>query len=256
MKRSLFLILATLLVSSCAGWKRQPSLTLDGVTIAGLRYRIEQNNLRFRSARAEVEISVESPQLNFTAPSRLLIKQPDSLLLTIKGPMGIGYGLLFIDKQRFLIYNSFQNLVYTGDPKSNNGHDLIPIDVPLNQLLLMISGLQQLAEKTRDSLAVDRNKYLIVSSQDQMKRKFWIDPDKFVITEFQLADQKDNVLLKIEYQQFEQQGRLLLPRLIRIFQPQQNTRITMLYKIREANCHLDRRDFSFRIPEQARWIEL
>ncbi len=236
--------------------RKQPSLTLEGVSIAGIRYRVEQNNSRYHSAKAEVEVSVESPRINFTALSRLLIKQPDSLLLTIRGPMGIGYGLLFIDQQRFVIYNSFQNLVYTGDPQHNAGRTLVPIDVPLHQLLLMVSGLQRLDATSRDSLALDRSKYLIISSQDSWQRKFWIDPDKFVVTEFQLLDQDKKIVLQIEYQQFEQRGRLLLPRLIRIFQPQQHTRITMLYKTREANVRLDGRDFAFKIPEQARWIEL
>ncbi len=255
-KRFWLSIVAVVFLLDCAGQMKKPILTLEGVTLAGIRYRVEQNNLRYRSAKAEVEVSVESPRINFTAGSRLLIKQPDSLLLTIRGPMGIGYGLLFIDHQKFVIYNSFENQVYTGDPRRYNGSSLLPIDIPINQLILAVSGLQQLTDAPHDSLTMDRNKYLIISSQDQLTRKFWIDPTRFVVTEFQLLDDNDRVMLQIEYQQFEQLGRLFLPRLIRFFQPHQNTRITLLYKYREANCRLAEKDFSFKIPEQAHWIEL
>jgi len=240
----------------CAGLIQRKLLTLDNITIAKIRYRVEQNNLKFDSMKANAEISVESPQVNFRANSNLILKKPDSLFLKIKAPFGLGFGSVFINKDRFLMYNSFENKVYTGDPQKLGKSNFLPINLELEKIIQAFSGIQLIDNDGNDSLAIDRNKYLIIESGKNQKKKYWIDPKKFVVTEFQLLDEKDKPIIVLEFKQFEKKNQVILPKLIQITQPAQKTRLTILYTSREPNCRLNENDFKIKIPEQAEKVEL
>lgn len=206
--------------------------------------------------KANADISVESPRINFSARSKIIVKKPDSLMITIKAPFGIGVGSVFVDQNKFLVYNSFENSVYTGDPKKLEITQFLPINLKLENIIQAFSGIHLLDSFDQDSLAIDHNKYLIIGSKDNQTRKFWIDPKKLVVTEFQLLNDEDEPLIKLEYKQFEKKDQVYLPKFIQIYQPKQNTRLTILYTKREPNCKLSEKDFILKIPKQVERIEL
>jgi outer membrane lipoprotein-sorting protein len=253
---SAVIITILIFITGCAGLIQKKPLTLDNLTIAEIRHRIEQNNLKYHSMKANAEISVESAKVNFSAKSNIKIKKPDSLLMTIKAPFGIGFGTVFIDQNQFLVYNSFDNTVYTGDPQKLKRTQFLPIDIKLENIFQAFSGIQLIDFFDRDSLAIDHNKYLVIGSKDNQTMKYWIDPKRFVVTEFQLWNKRKKPLVVIEYKQFEKKDQILLPKLIQITQPGQSTRLTILYTDREPNCLLSPKDFEIKIPEQAVKIEL
>lgn len=258
MKRicSSIIISILLFIVGCAGLIHKKPLTLDNVTIAEIRNRLEQNNLKYHSLRADADISMESPRINFTARSRIIVKKPDSVLITIRGPFGIGFGAFFIDKEQFLAYNSYDNKVYTGNREKLEQAQFLPINLKLEDLIQALSGIQLLDSFDKDSLAIDHKKYLIIGSKDNQIRKYWIDPDKAVVTEFQLWIDIDEPLIKLEYKQFEKKDQFYLPKFIQIYQPKENTRLTILYTKREPNSQLSKKDFRLKIPEQAGKKEL
>lgn len=257
MKQIFSAVIITILIfiTGCAGLIQKKPLTLDNLTIAEIRHRIEQNNLKYHSMKANAEISVESAKVNFSAKSNIKIKKPDSLLMTIKAPFGIGFGTVFIDQNQFLVYNSFDNTVYTGDPQKLKRTQFLPIDIKLENIFQAFSGIQLIDFFDRDSLAIDHNKYLVIGLKNNQTMKYWIDPKKFVVTEFQLLND-EKPLVVIEYKHFVKSDQILLPKLIQITQPGQRTRLTILYADRAPNCQLSPTDFEIRIPEQAVKIEL
>jgi outer membrane lipoprotein-sorting protein len=258
LKRISALIIITVIVfiTGCAGLIRRQPLSLDDVSIAKIRFHIEQNNLKYHSMKAKADISVESPKMSFAASSQVFVKKPDSLLITVRAPFGIGFGSLFIDRNQFLVYNSFNNNVYTGDPNKLELTKFLPINLKLENIIQAFSGIQLLDALDRDSLTIDHNKYLIVGSSDNQIRKYWIDAKKLVVTDFQLLTEDNEPLIKVEYKQFEKKDHIYLPKYIQIYQPQQNARLTILYTKRDSNCKLSEKDFTIKIPEQAERIEL
>ncbi len=258
MRRISLTILVTMIIffAGCVGLIKKKPLTLEDITIAKIRHRIEQNNLKYHSLKADARISVESPKINFSAKSNINIKKPDSLLLTIKAPFGIGFGTVFIDQNQILVYNSFDNTFYIGDPQRLRPSQFLPIDFKLENIFQAFSGIHLIDFFDRDSLAIDDNKYLIIGSKSNQTMKYWIDPKRFVVTEFQLWNSGKKPLFVIEYDQFVKNDKLSLPKLIQITQPSQSTRLTILYTDREPNCQLSPKDFEIKIPEQAVKIEL
>jgi outer membrane lipoprotein-sorting protein len=253
---SLIIITIIIVITGCAGLIRKKPLTLEDISIAEIRYRIEQNNLKYHSMKARADISVESPRLSFTASSQVIVKKPDSLLIIVRAPFGIGFGSFFIDQNQFLVYNSFDNSVYTGDPKKLEVTKFLAINLKLENVIQAFSGIQLLDSFDQDSLAIDHNKYLIVGSDDNQTRKYWIDPKRSVVTDFQLLTDEDEPLIKVEYRKFEKKDQIYLPKYIQIYQPKQKARLTILYTKREPNCRLSEKDFLLKIPEQAERIEL
>jgi len=245
-----------ILIAGCSGVLKRKPLTLDQITIAEIKHRIEQNNLKYHSMKARAQISVESPRISFVAGSNIVLKKPDSLLIKIKAPFGISAGSVFIDRNQFIVYNSFENSVYSGYSKDIALKHFLPVDLKLENIIQAFSGKHPLDFYDKDSLAIDRNKYLIIGLKNNLKRKYWIDPQKFVVTEFQLLNEKDDTLIKLEYKQFEKKSRVFLPKLIQIFQPDQKTRVTIFYTSLEANCKLSEKDFIIKIPEQVERIKL
>ena len=252
----IILVSMIIFIGGCAGLMKKKPLTLENITIAKIRHRIEQNNLKYRSLKADARISVESPKVNFSAKSNINIKKPDSLLMTIKAPFGIGFGTVFIDQNQFLVYNSFDNTVYTGDPQRLKRTQLLPIDIKLENIFQAFSGIHLIDFFDQDSFAIDHNKYLVIGSKNNQTMKYWIDPKRFVVTEFQLWNKGKKPLVVIEYKQFEKKHQILLPKLIQITQPGQRTRLTILYTDREPNCLLSPKDFEIKIPEKARRIKI
>jgi outer membrane lipoprotein-sorting protein len=253
---SLIIITIIIVITSCAGLIRRKPLRLDDISIAKIRFRIEQNNLKYHSMKAKADISVESPKMSFTVSSQVFVKKPDSLLITVRAPFGIGFGSLFIDRNQFLAYNSFDNSLYTGDPNKLETTKFLPINLKLENVIQAFSGIQLLDAFEQDSLTIDHNKYLIVGSKDKQTRKYWIDPKRLVVSDFQLLTDDDEPLIKVEYKQFEKKDQIYLPKYIQIYQPKQNTRLTILYTKREPNCKLSEKDFTLKIPEQAERKEL
>lgn len=247
-------LLIVMILAGCSHVLKKPPLSLDQITLADIRYYLELNNLRYQSLKATAQISVESPSMNFAAMSNIVIKKPDSILVRIKAPLGFGVGSIFMDRNQFLIYNSFENSVYTGDPGKIPLNRFLPFQTNLENLIQAFSGAPRLDYYEQDSLAIDRNQYLVIGTNNNQTMKYWIDPRKFVITEFQLLNAEHKSIITIEYQQFEKKDELFLPRLIQISQPANKTRITILYNTRKLNIPLSEKDFVIRIPDQAEWI--
>lgn len=243
-------------IAGCSHLSKHAPLTLDRVTIAKIRQNLEQNNLRFRSMMAHAEISVESPKINFSAASKIILKNNDSLLVQVKAPFGIGAASIFIDKNQFKVYNSFENSLYYGDPQKINLRQFFPIDIKYENIFNIFSGSHLLDDFEKDSLAIDKNQYLIIARNKDQIQKYWIDPNKFVVTELLSYNATTKNLVRLECKQFEKTNNLNLPKLIQITQSDRKTRLTILYSDRKVNCKLNAEDFIFKVPDQVERIQL
>jgi len=253
---ALCFVVSFALLTGCAGLLQKKPLSLDHITVAEIKHRVEQNSRKYHSMKARADISVESPRMNFSASSSIIIKKPDSIFIKIKAPFGIGVAAIFMDRNQFLMYNSFENSAYRGDTGKIPLKQFLPVDLKLAGIIQAFAGIHLIDCRDADSLAIDRNKYLIIASRRGQLRKYWVDPKRFVVTKFELQNATRKPLLRFEYKQFEKNKQVILPKFIQIYQPTRKTRLTILYTSRKPNCKLKAKDFVLKIPAQTRWIEL
>lgn len=257
MKRSVLILIGIILISgSCARLFHKRSLEVAPISINEIRYRLARADLKLHTIKGNAQISVESPKMNFSAVASVTIKKPDSILIKIKGPFNLGSAALFMDQSQFLIYNSFENSVYTGSPQNIPLGRMMPIEITADKVLQAFSGMPTLDYYERDSVGFDHGQYTVLGFQKNQRIKYWIDAKKFVVTALHILNQHNQPLVMISFKQFETRNEVTLPKLIQLVQPQRKTRITILYENRKSNIPLSAEDFVIRIPDQAEWIKL
>jgi len=252
-----WLFVAVVLVfAGCAGTLSTSKPDLNSMSIAQIRHRVEQNYLKFQSARAKAKISLESPQLSFTANSAIRIKMPDSLLIQLNSGLGFGVGAIFIDRNQVEIYNSMENALFEGHPDSLSFRRFLMIDVSFDKLLQAFSGIHLIEQHKREMLQIDDNKYLIIGSKNGYTLKYWIHPRRFVVQKYQLMDNSGKVLLEFKYDQFVKSHNVYLPKTVRISQPAQKSRLTIVFTTVNVNAKMQPKDFQMRIPKNVERVIL
>jgi len=249
-------IISVLLISGCAGILRKTPISAEHTSVAEIRHRIEQNYLKFRSLKAKARLSLESPQMNFMANASINLKKPDSIKIQLSAGFGLGLGSLFLNNKEFQLYNSFEKKLYLGCPDSINFQNFLPVDIKMEDFIQVFSGIQLLKSFKKELLTVDKNQYLVIGSHISGTMKFWIDPKKFVVTEYQLIDNNNNILIQFEYKKFLKKKGIQLPKTIRIFQPDKKTRLTFVFSNSGVNSHMEEKDFKIKIPENVELIKL
>lgn len=256
MKRSIVIIISIILLFNCAKILRKQPLSTAKITIQEIRSRIEQNHWKLSSIKGRAHLSIETPAMGFTAVSNIVLKAPDSLLINIKAGFGLGIGSIFIDKDRFTVYSSVENRVYYGDINSVDLNQFFQVNIKFNDLFGLISGIPLITETEHSSLSVDNNKYLITIKSEQQIKKYWIDPKKFVITDFHLYNNRGELFIKQEFRQFHKERGVILPKIIRVNHPIGNERVTLMYTDRKTNGNTRQKDFMIKIPDSTQKINL
>ncbi|NOZ62659.1 MAG: DUF4292 domain-containing protein [Calditrichaeota bacterium] len=248
--------MVVLVISGCAGILPTSRPDVNSITIAQIRHRVEQNYLKFQTAKAKAKISLESPQLSFTANSVIRIKMPDSLLIQLSSGLGFGVGAIFIDRNQVEIYNSMENALFEGHPDSMNFRRFLMIDVSFDKLLQAFSGIHLIEQHERELLQTDDGKYLIIGSKKGYTLKYWIHPRRFVVQKYQLLDNDGKVLMEFKYDQFVKSHNVYLPKTVRISQPSQKSRLTIVFTTVDVNAKMQPKDFQMRIPENVERVIL
>ncbi len=251
-----FIALALSFFTGCASFLSTSKPSLDKMTIPLLRHRVEQNYLKFRTVRARAKISLESPQLSFTAGSSIRIKMPDSLLIQLNSGLGFGVGAIFVDRNQVEIYNSMENAVFEGHPDSMSFRRFLMVDISFDKLLQAFSGIHLLDQHDEEILRIDENKYLLIGSKAGYTLKYWIDPNKFVVRKYQLLNNNGDVIVEFKYDQFVKSKDVFLPKTVRVSQPGQKSRLTIVFTKVDVNTKLKPEDFQIRLPENVERVIL
>jgi len=248
------LILA--LLANCARMSTSSRLRLDDITIDRICARVEKNYHELKTMKARAQFMVESPKMNFQANSQILIQKPDSLHITLRAPFGLKVGSIFLDRHQFILQNSWDNIVYTGQPDSLDLSEFLPIDIHTEQVLRLFAGIQTIEASATEPLSSDGNRYVISGVSGDKKVKYWIDSKRFVVTACHVFDSQGEPWIQFEYSQIEKLHRVFVPKIIRISQPAQKTRLTIFFSSRELNRPLQPEEFVIQIPPQSEVIKL
>lgn len=256
MKRLAVLIVAVFLFFNCAQFLQKKPLSTESITFQEIRNRIKQNYGKLQSIKGRAHLSVEMPGMGFTVVSQIALKTPDSLLFNVKAGFGMGVGAVFVARDSFTIFSSMENKVYTGDINSFDLSQFFQLHIQFQDLIGLISGIPIILESNDASLSVNENKYLITVKNNRGIKKYWVDPEKFVITDLYLYNAKNELIVEQEFRGFQKERGVILPKTIKVTRPQSSERITLHYSARKTNGKLNRDDFVFKIPENAQKVNL
>jgi hypothetical protein len=226
-----------------------PSASFDEVSRTVL-----VNNSGIRTLKGEGRLSIETPEIAQTVSFVLVLRKPDSLLISLRGPFGIKVGAALLTKENFLFYNSLQNTLTTGETNAENIQRIFHVDMDFDNIMNLFSGGIFSASDLRnpDEQRIENDLLLYVYTTGSGKRYYWIDPFTLLIRKIQEIDRDGTVAFEQNFRDFEQTGSAVIPRNIQIIQPIQRHRISLSYSDIELNSTAAR--CTLTVPENAERI--
>jgi Domain of unknown function (DUF4292) len=248
------LLIALPVLESCAPKRAEVALNTSLVPAGELIHRVGEREQRLRSLTGSGTLSFRSPQESGTASFELSLKRPDSLLVTLEGPFGIDIGLLFLSRERYVMYNSFENLAIIGSPSSGSLRSLIPLELTFDELMNTFSGMMSLPSDplTPESYGIDDDQFLLTYSCNGNTCMYWVDPAYLAVARYQVLNPDGEILVEARYSSFADAGGLSFPRKVSIEFPIQHRSLSLAYAGADPNG--DEPSFLFSIPHNARVV--
>jgi hypothetical protein len=239
---------------SCAPKRSEISLNTNETPVSTLLQRVEERAARITSLVGNGIISFDSPEMSGSAAFESNMKKPDSLLVTLTGPFGIDVGTFFLCREKYVMYNSLENSVTTGDPQSSAVRSIIPFDLTSEQILNAFAGVFVIrdSESALKRYAIEDELFVVTYSAGSNTSTYWIDPQSLLVSRVEQRSADGELLLQAKAAAFMHEENLSAARRIQIQFPQQGRQISISYKLLKLN--VADTDFSFTVPSTARKI--
>ncbi|HUI11117.1 MAG TPA: DUF4292 domain-containing protein [Bacteroidota bacterium] len=223
---------------------------VSGMPSGVLATRVRERGAGLITMAGQGSVSFESPDRAGSAFFELALRKPDSLLVTLRGPFGIGAGFLFLSRERYVMYNSMDNRVVSGVPSASAIRSVIPLDLTFDQIMDAFTGGFPVPAGDPLRYAVDDGKYLLVYPKGEGTESFWIDPEYDLVVRYELHDAAGSVLMREESSQIVTQDRSCAPRHVTVDFPDEGRHLSIHYSTLDLNA--EDLSFSYSVPAGAR----
>lgn len=252
--RSFLVCLVAILFASCAPKRSEISLNTDETPVTTLLERVEERAARISSLVGNGIISFDSPEISGSAAFQSNMKKPDSLLVTLTGPFGIDVGTFFLSKEKYVMYNSLENSVTTGDPKNSAIRSIIPFELTSEQILNAFAGVFIIrdSESNLKRYAIEDDAFVLSYASGRNTSTYWIDPQSLLVSRFEQRNADGELEVEAKAAAFLNEENVSAARRIQIQFPKQSRQISISYRALKLND--PDTDFSFTVPSSAKQI--
>lgn len=254
MRRFLY-VLPAALVMAFAMWSCSSGVALSTSSVSAdeLLQRVRENASEVRLLTGKGSLWFESPEATGSAFFTIAFRRPDSLLVRLKGPFGMEVGLLFLSRDKFVVYNGVENRVITGVPTSVSMRTVIPVDLTYEQLLDAFAGsfLPDPSLGAPARYGVDNDLYTLSYACGQDTCSYWIDPETYVVMDYRMTDGSGRTILEAHAGKVFDRGGVFIPSTVQVrFERQQ---LSIQYSTLDLN--VSDPSFAYSIPSSARRIQ-
>jgi hypothetical protein len=249
---AVLLSLGLLWLSSCAPGRKEISLDPAAVDAANLARMVNEQSDLVRALVGFGTVTFESPEFGGTAAFELSLRKPDSLLVLLEGPFGIDLGTLFLSRERYLAYNSQENLVVTGVPHGSTIRTIIPFDLTFDEVVNAFSGTFEirLQEQNVRTYTVDDGMFLLVVECGSHTCSYWIDNAFLQVSRYEVHDDGGAMILQASLSSFAEEGDACVPKRITLWFPGEDRQIAVQYSGLTINPGA--LSFAYTVPPDAR----
>lgn len=255
----LCLLITLLVLAGCAGTGKAPAPDATQMTVMDIRDRIERNYLGISTLQGNGTISAQMPGVNQEASVEVQIIMPDSVSLKVEAIFGIDIGKFISNGRTFALYSPIQKTIYTGALDSLDLSRFFQVNLQYEELMESLVGTPGIAAGQMAPLAVQDNKYLLKIRTSEGVHQYFVDPGKYVITQYKYIDNANQVQIIKNFSRFEKYDNRYLPKLIQIARPMEKQAFSFYYRTRKLNKPIDRKVFKLRardIPKNTRHIKI
>lgn len=245
-----------LIISGCV--PSQPTEDFELLPSERLTNKLEANRRKIKSFEGTGTIFVNTPTMDNSATFRIILQKPDSINLTIMGPFGIELAQALVTKDKFTFYDALQNTAYVGDVNSNALQSIFRINLSFEDLLDAFVGSVNLTSnlyRPPDNYFVEADKYVMSYSDSarNVTSVFRVDVRQLAITNFEMFDIDNQILLRSRYSDFQLLETVAVPYKIGVENVVDDQRINIEYKkinVNKPNIVID-----FKVPDDATIIK-
>jgi len=244
---------ALLLAAGAAGFSCSTHTAVtdvNAVPVEVLATRVRARDAGLASMAGRGSVAFESPDQAGSAFFELALRKPDSLLITLRGPLGIGAGFLFLSRTRYVMYTSMDNRVATGVPSAAAIRSVIPLDLTFDQIMDAFTGGFPVPATAPLRYTVDDGKYLLVYPKGEGTESFWIDPEYDLVVRYELHNAAGGILMQAESSQIVTQDRSCAPRHVTVDFPDEGRHLSIHYSTLDLNA--EDLSFAYSVPAGAR----
>jgi hypothetical protein len=241
------------LFASCATERVGLTLNTSAVPAEELVERVNVRANRLQAMTGKGSLAFESPQGAGSAYFTMALRKPDSLLVQFEGPFGLDVGLLFLSRQRFVMYNGLENQVVTGVPNLASIRAILPVELTFDQILNAFSGMFTLprAHGQLIQYVIDDEQFLLSYVCGTDTCTYWVDPATQIVTRYLMQNAAGETLVEAHATRIEEQGDVCAPRRITVRLP--DRQVSIYYSSLVLND--SHPSFAFSVPANAQTIE-
>lgn len=240
-----------LLVAACGTTREGLVLDPGRVPADELIERVRAESDRVRTIAGSGTLVFDSPRVSGSAEFTLALHKPDSLLVRLEGPFGLDVGMLFMDGEGYVVYNSMDNEVIVGASDSAALRTLIPVPLSAAQIVDAFSGRYPIDPGGRVlRYGIDDDRFLLTTLCGTDTCRYWVDPEALAVTSYRRTGPDGLVLLEGELTTFATIDDIQLPRSIVLRAPARRSTLRILFADLDVNG--DSPDFSYTVPATAR----
>ena len=259
MKRSIpaihFFALYMILLAGCT--PKKTSMITRSMTPDEIMKIIEQHNREIISLQGFGQISIDTPELSNNGSISVKLLRPDSLLVDITGPFGVGVARGLVTSMNFQFYNGIENKLFYGATNARNMKNILRMSVEFPQIINLFAGTMNFSnhpEGVTPTGVWRGNEYLISYTGAEETTEYVIDADYESITRYLKKNSQGDILEEIKFKSFKSKSDLYIPQVISINRPPLEQTLTLFYESQTINEFPI--DFTLKIPSGAMKVQL
>ena len=203
-----------------------------------------------RTIESKARISIESTDLATNITVDLLYAAPDTLFLQAEGPFGLDLGKIFIGKDRFILYNQFNNQFITGSLHDEYYNTFLQTDFSFSDLKNAFIGMAPLPG---NATLVDSEKGVFVTSRENQRWLYTVDRTSGNLTLFEIEEQ-GQVIFRQEFLNYSNIEGLIFPRFTKVLLPQKKEMVAIYHKNIKINQKVDKARYSIEISPKTKQL--
>lgn len=209
-----------------------------------------KNHNLLRSMQSEARISIETPTfaVNFTAG--VIYVSPDTLFMQAEGPFGLDLGKIMIGKNRFILFNQFNNQFFSGSLDDQFYNTFLETSLSLRQIRQGMIGYTFLPE---NPTLVDTAQGIYAARGEGKEYRYIVDLQKGYLQQMEIK-QDTVVVFRMEFKNYTVIDGILLPRLTRMILPHKNEMVAIYHKNIKINPDIDRHRYFIEIGPKTKQI--
>ncbi len=248
-------LLPLLFLASCAPRTEGVALDTRLTPVTLLTSKVRELDGRLHTLSGRGTMSFESPSQSGSASFEVSMRRPDSLLVELSGPFGIGVGTFFLSRERYVMYNSLQNVVASGTPSGGSLRSVLPVDLTYEQMFSAFSGTFPLPDRDSAlSYSVDGDRFLLRYPWGEGSCAYWVDPGNLLVRHFEMRDGSGVLFLEGESSGLIEHDGARMPRRVSITMPHDSRRVAIAFSA--ASINTEDLSFAFTVPPSARVLPL